>query len=1405
MLFSEPVLTALTMRAGTLHSCGIRTCTPSPRIASWIHSSSTREDASRCFPGYHLLSFSSADRLSVQVKAMVDANQVALGHLLLSFAAVYEAGPEDLPSESETLWLFVEFIADELQRAEARGPALLLGMLQLLDTLARTEPDEVWAHLHSRGGMVMVGDMVAGAMLEYRNLCAGDETQQQQRMFGSQAVVRDVHLPADGINAMVAYLRVLQHIADAGAFTQARVQALQSKMNQPLLHFWFTMLDLPVPPVLKAALFDLLGAFAADLVAALHMWALLEASAVIQKVPASEAFAAAPLRMDISFQWNEVESREETYPETLAFIKLMTKLLALCGPTRSGPATDAGAAAAHVLHFVRDTVFLGLDRRSYRDSGEKWRLASACHAYFRCHLEVTQICCTQLRDGNVAARGPGAELLLDFNNEGPVMRRVVGAFAGGADRLEQDRFLAQSPDMAECILEGLKLLIAAFDLDAVATPTPGTAQQLARLDVLLLRDKRRTADLLSYVRCAEQPSVRTAAVQLLHAMASRNDRIVVALEPHIAARLKEDVADAMERGLADAYSVGSEEVLSSASVAHTIQQLLLTSLRQNAVPGLAHLLLGFELPADASILTLEPLDTRSSMSVLLQAALLPPETSDWTPALVAQEHTYHVLCTLASDRRTAAATVERVRSTLPLAAVLEMAAQPFEQSSSAARTATQNWRAWVLRLVALTMFRRGNATAAGIVYSDAGILRTLFKATTPSAVQLLHASQWRVDAAELPPALTNDLEQLGIRMPGSGGDELYDVAAWDAALRQRIEQRGLPPNPEFVGAVLQHLVRVNDMRLEDAAARGLLGAWSELLVLIFCQRADALHASLQDAPETVVLDLLFTCLKLLPSADVTRVALLLRVVRAALEYIRANAASMQPLGALPLPPSSCHDVLRALLGVCMRSDRCEATRHYACASLLSLARMCRPPQWNLALIVPLDANPSLESASWAENGTSMRRELDAGVVAELRRLGGPLLAVLVRDALGAAEHGRVQSLVVLEALLGLTDGAATALEAPLLLSGLPAAVATAVERTPRSVLTLPPRACEEALSGMRAQVSFLMSVARYAPAGATHLVGCGVVLRLAACPVLDGMPEECTLPGNFVSTAALLPALQLVGELLHLLPDSADAFDQARRFVLAHQEAILRVMVARDASSDQTVALAAVRLLTMLCSHDTGAELSRFREALERICWHVFDASAAVSAPLVMQAVLLVYIRRLVVAKRTILSLSGYRTTPAAARLGPPTLQTIMSMMKRHVAALGDLLRTRFELLGRVSEIPNSGAGTVEQSMMVLDGNVAIDRRPRSKANAAMDFVQVDADVGTLLQALENALEAMHATLATELISAAKMQPLDVEALRYDLLPVLDELARLQSEDCGRDVGFLRLVQRRLGQLMDTP
>jgi hypothetical protein len=75
-------------------------------------------------------------------------------------------------------------------------------------------------------------------------------------------------------------------------------------------------------------------------------------------------------------QLNTVEARAEVYPETLAFVRLVNKLLDLCESCNCGPAADAGAAAAYVFQFVREAVFENLDR------------CAPCCLLFSCTLAV---------------------------------------------------------------------------------------------------------------------------------------------------------------------------------------------------------------------------------------------------------------------------------------------------------------------------------------------------------------------------------------------------------------------------------------------------------------------------------------------------------------------------------------------------------------------------------------------------------------------------------------------------------------------------------------------------------------------------------------------------------------------------------------------------------------------------------------------------------------------------------------------------------------------------------------------------------------------------------------------------------------------------------------------------------
>jgi len=506
-------------------------------------------------------------------------------------------------------------------------------------------------------------------------------------------------------------------------------------------------------------------------------------------------------------QLNEVESREETYPETLAYILLINRLLELGKTSGTGPAKDAGAAAAHVFAFVRDSVFLSLDRRTYCDVAERWRLATACQAHFRIMVEIAQAGFLQ---GAPPAQTPGGELLVDFDNERPVIRRVFSALSGGAERLEQEAFSQLGVEQERCVCEALELLLAALGLDRLASFLPN-AQSVALqpLDVLLMRDRRRVADLFSFVRFSRSTPLQTAAVRIIHAVAQRNERLAVSVDAETLQALKYDIALALQSGLGDALSP-QDEVPASATTANAIQLLLLDSLRQSsASPRLAHLLLGFEPTTEGGVLQL-PQDSFSSLSVLLDfAAILPEEAVGWSPAYVSVlERALEILSVLAADRRSSGATVACIRSSLPLPSILAAAASrpladsPFEQAL------TMHSNAWLLSLTAAMLHDTPGAVQI-LLDGDAVILRTLLSRGETAGgmrtiLKFLQASAAGGGAPTLSLALSQRLMDLGLDFlfapDGSTqlstilrvekGASLYDVAGVDALLRSRIAQLG---------------------------------------------------------------------------------------------------------------------------------------------------------------------------------------------------------------------------------------------------------------------------------------------------------------------------------------------------------------------------------------------------------------------------------------------------------------------------------------------------------------------------------------------------------------------------------------------------------------------------------------
>lgn len=645
-----------------------------------------------------------------------------------------------------------------------------------------------------------------------------------------------------------------------------------------------------VPPKLKAALFNVIGAFATEMASAVKIWCAggccyaspasrrcvtpdaprrrtyLETAAVIHKAPAEVAAYAqdTPLhtltssssRTDILYevrvcaasegiftplltpywctaQLNEIEARAETYVETLAFIRLVNRLLDFCESSNVGPAADAGAAVASVFLFVRDAVFLGIERcatmllrapcglyagqfdanprcrRTYKDLREKWELMDACLVHFRLLMQLAQR--TAASQAAQVWRAPGHELLLDFDNEGPVLRNTLNLVRGGSAHLADERSQPYGGALESCVDEAMCVLLVALGVDERSvTAQPAYGLAASRLDALLLKDRRRLMDLFSFVQYPyNRPTLtlQERVVRVINTMLLRNENLRAALDQTTSDCLRLCIVEALDRALND--------IAASAGTARAIGRLLLDAVQQPSTPNLGnlgHLLLGFE-PMPAGALVLSPAVEDSCLPLLLDAAAAPVDAAavDVSEVLFC-ERVLHIVYTLCADPRTSAAATSYVSTNLGLSerVVAVTSGGAAISSTAAAHAALQHQRAWLLRLVSVVLHQPSQFGRS--IDQHVALLRAVFARpsgggdTLAPVLQLLQcvvaqsstlpaldsAHQQIVHALGLANALTSDLlvEHGGLAVQTDRGEVALNLIALDALIRRRVaEQR----------------------------------------------------------------------------------------------------------------------------------------------------------------------------------------------------------------------------------------------------------------------------------------------------------------------------------------------------------------------------------------------------------------------------------------------------------------------------------------------------------------------------------------------------------------------------------------------------------------------------------------
>ena len=89
----------------------------------------------------------------------------------------------------------------------------------------------------------------------------------------------------------------------------------------------------------------------------------------------------------IQIELEEIESKEEDYPQTRAFLSLLDSLTDVIVPTSLGIGHRVPGFQPY-LEFVRDSVLLKFDTRAYKDPQEKVLKGSLILIHVHVHVQL---------------------------------------------------------------------------------------------------------------------------------------------------------------------------------------------------------------------------------------------------------------------------------------------------------------------------------------------------------------------------------------------------------------------------------------------------------------------------------------------------------------------------------------------------------------------------------------------------------------------------------------------------------------------------------------------------------------------------------------------------------------------------------------------------------------------------------------------------------------------------------------------------------------------------------------------------------------------------------------------------------------------------------------------------------
>lgn len=141
-------------------------------------------------------------------------------------------------------------------------------------------------------------------------------------------------------------------------------------------------------------------------------------------------------RQGLNAELDDIETRLEEFPMTRAFLDLVDVLTDSSIPLNLGAGTRTPGFEPY-LNFVRDSVFLKFNTRTYKNPGEKWQVSSGCLAVFKKLLDGYEPTAADFANPTASVgRHPGFHIMLSLLQSSETLRMILFILDEGCAHLD---------------------------------------------------------------------------------------------------------------------------------------------------------------------------------------------------------------------------------------------------------------------------------------------------------------------------------------------------------------------------------------------------------------------------------------------------------------------------------------------------------------------------------------------------------------------------------------------------------------------------------------------------------------------------------------------------------------------------------------------------------------------------------------------------------------------------------------------------------------------------------------------------------------------------------------------------------------------------------------------------------